>query len=181
MNARTEPTLTTDRLDLWQPALRDLPDLFALTLDDETRHFLGSFVPSEMDAFNRLHRNAGSWALHGYGTFMIRLRGQDRIIANCGVFRSHRGFGGKAGLDDVAEAGWIVHKDHWGEGIAREAMEAALAWFDDIHGGQRIACMIEDGHKASDALARRLGFVPYARHEPEAGAALILYQRMPQA
>ena len=58
---------------------------------------------------------------------------------------------------------------------------AALAWFDDIHGGQRIACMIEDGHKASDALARRLGFVPYARHEPEAGAALILYQRMPQA
>ncbi len=170
------PLLTTARLELWQPALRDLPDLFALTRDEETRRFLGSFVPSEMDAFNRLHRNAGSWALHGYGTFMVRLKGQGRIVANCGVFRSHRGFG--QGLDDAAEAGWIVHKDHWGEGLAREAMEAALAWFDAVHGRQRIACMIEDGHAASDALAQRLGFVRYGVHQGESGPALVLYERI---
>lgn len=171
----TEPLLATDRLEFWQPAPRDLADLFALTLDDETRRFLGSFVPTEMDAFNRLHRNAGSWALHGYGTFMVRLRGQDRIIANCGVFRSHRGFG--HGLEDVPEAGWIVHRDHWGQGIAREAMETALAWFDAVHGRQRIACMIEEGHGASDALAGKLGFVRYDRYQPEAGKALVLYER----
>ncbi|WP_088310537.1 GNAT family N-acetyltransferase [Novosphingobium sp. B 225] len=170
------PLLTTARLELWQPALRDLADLHALTLDDETRRFLGQFVPSEMDAFNRLHRNAGSWALHGYGTFMVRLRGQDRIIANCGVFRSHRGFG--QGLDDVAEAGWIVHKDHWGSGIAREAMESALAWFDTTHGKQRIACMIEQDHAASDALAGKLGFVRYGAHQGESGPVLVLYERI---
>ena len=106
------PLLTTTRLELWQPQVGDLADLYALTLDDETRCFLGSFAPSEMDAFARLHRNAGSWALHGYGTFMVRMRGSERIIANCGVFRSHRGFGAALGLDDVPEAGWIVHKDH---------------------------------------------------------------------
>ena len=170
------PLLVTPRLELWQPALRDLADLFDLTRDEDTRRFLGSFVPSEMDAFNRLHRNAGSWALHGYGTFMVRLKGADRIIANCGVFRSHRGFG--QGLDDVAEAGWIVHKDHWGQGIAREAMEAALGWFDATHGRQRIACMIEQGHAASDALAGKLGFVRYGLHQPEAGPALVLYERL---
>ena len=71
------PLLTTDRLELWQPALRDLADLYHLTLDDETRRFLGGFTPSEADAFARLHRNAGSWALHGYGTFMVRLRDLD--------------------------------------------------------------------------------------------------------
>ncbi len=172
----TGPVLTTARLELWQPALRDLPDLYALTLDDETRRFLGQFVPSEMDAFNRLHRNAGSWALHGYGTFMVRLKGHSRIVANCGVFRSHRGFG--QGLDDVAEAGWIVHKDHWGEGIAREAMEAALAWFDTTHGKQRIACMIEEGHAASDALAGKLGFARYGTHQAETGPVLVLYERL---
>ena len=170
------PLLVTPRLELWQPALRDLADLFDLTRDEDTRRFLGSFVPSEMDAFNRLHRNAGSWALHGYGTFMVRLKGTGRIIANCGVFRSHRGFG--QGLDDVAEAGWIVHKDHWGQGIAREAMEGALDWFDATHGRQRIACMIEQGHAASDALAGKLGFVRYRVHQPEAGAALVLYERL---
>jgi RimJ/RimL family protein N-acetyltransferase len=171
-----KPLLVTSRLELWQPARRDLPDLFALTLDDETRRYLGSFVPTEMDAFNRLHRNAGSWALHGYGTFMVRLIGQDRIIANCGVFRSHRGFG--QGLDDVPEAGWIVHKDHWGQGIAREAMDAALGWFDAAHGRQRIGCMIEDGHSASDALAVKLGFARYGVHEVEGAAPLVLYERV---
>lgn len=172
------PLVTTARLELWQPRLGDQADLFALTFDEETRRFLGSFVPTEMDAFNRLHRNAGSWALHGYGTFMVRLKGAGRIIANCGVFRSHRGFGADQGLDDVAEAGWIVHKDHWGQGIAREAMEAALDWFDAVHGRQRIACMIEEGHSASDALAVRLGFVRYGLHRPDDGKPVVLYERL---
>lgn len=172
------PVLTTERFELWQPALRDLPDLYQLTLAEETRRFLGQFVPTEMDAFNRLHRNAGSWALHGYGTFMVRLKGEDRIIANCGVFRSHRGFGAESGLDDVAEAGWIVHQDCWGQSVAREAMEAALAWFDQAHGRQRIACMIEQGHAASDALAEKLGFVRYGLHSADDGPVLVLYERL---
>lgn len=173
------PLLTTDRFELWQPQPDDLADLFDLTFAEETRRFLGSFVPSEMDAFARLARNAGSWALWGYGTFMVRRKGETQIVANCGVFRSHRGFGAEHGLDNVPEAGWIVHKDHWGQGVAREVMEAALAWFDQIHGRQRVACMIEDGHAASDKLARVLGFAPYGRQESAGAPPLILYQRLP--
>jgi RimJ/RimL family protein N-acetyltransferase len=172
------PLLTTKRLELWQPQIGDLADLFDLTFAEETRRFLGSFMPSEMDAFARLLRNAGSWSLFGYGSFLVRLKGEHRIIANCGVFRSHRGFGAEQGLDNVPEAGWIVHRDHWGQGIAREAMEAALAWFDSNHGQQRIACMIEEGHTASDALAGKLGFVRYGQNQPEEGPLLTLYQRV---
>lgn len=175
----TGPVLMTQRLELWQPQQRDLADLFDLTLAEETRRFLGSFVPSEMDAFVRFLRNAGSWALWGYGTFMVRLKGEGRIIANCGVFRSHRGFGAAQGMDNVPEAGWIIHKDYWGKGIAREAMEAALAWFDATHGAQRVACMIEQGHETSDRLAQHLGFVRYGRQESEGAAPIILYERLP--
>lgn len=175
----TGPVLTTQRLELWQPQQSDLADLFDLTLAEETRRFLGSFVPTEMDAFARLLRNAGSWSLWGYGTFMVRLKRERRIIANCGVFRSHRGFGAGQGMDNVPEAGWIIHKDHWGQGIAREAMEAALAWFDATHGAQRVACMIEQGHGASDRLAQQLGFVRYGRQESEGAAPIILYERLP--
>lgn len=174
----TGPVLTTARLELWQPQAGDADDLYQLTLSEETRRFLGGFVPSEMDTFNRLLRNAGSWALYGYGVFMVRLKGEAQIIATCGLFRSHRGFGADKGLDDVAEAGWIVHQDHWGQGIAREAMEAALAWFDAAHGPQRVACMIEEGHAASDKLARKLGFQPYGRHAVDDGEALVLYERV---
>lgn len=171
------PLLTTTRLELWQPRAEDLADMYQLTLAEETRRFLGGFEPSEAESFARLSRNAGSWALYGYGTFAVRFKGEARIAANCGVFRSYRGFGSELGLDDVPEAGWIVHKDCWGQGIAREAMAAALAWFDRAHGKQRVACMIEEGHAASDGLARSLGFVRYGQHEAEDGAMLVLYER----
>jgi RimJ/RimL family protein N-acetyltransferase len=172
------PVVTTQRLELWRPQAEDLADLYALTLAEETRRFLGGFEPSHSDSFARLMRNAGSWGLHGYGSFMVRLRGEQRIIANCGVFHSYRGFGAELGLDDVPEAGWIVHRDHLGEGIAREAMVASLGWFESTHGRQRIACMIEQGHDASDRLARSLGFVRYGQHEAEDGAVLVLYERL---
>ncbi len=172
------PLLTTARYELWQPQVGDLADLFELTRDEETRRFLGNFVPTEMDSFTRLTRNAGSWALWGYGTFMVRAKGNGRIVANCGVFRSHRGFGTEQGLDNVPEAGWIVHRDAWGQGLASEVMTAAMAWFDATHGRQRVACMIEQGHVASEAIAMKLGFVRYGEQTSEGAAPLILYERI---
>lgn len=175
------PFLLTERLELWQPRPGDLPGLLDLTMDEESRRFLGNLLPSETDSFARLLRNAASWSLWGYGTFMVRLKGQGRIIGNCGIFHSHRGFGPAQGMDGVAEAGWIIHRDHWGQGIAAEAMEAALAWFDAAHGPQRIACMIEQGHTASERVAQRLGFVRYGQQESKQGQPLILYERSPDA
>jgi RimJ/RimL family protein N-acetyltransferase len=173
----SEPVLTTARYELWQPQVEDLNDLFELTRDDETRRFLGNFTPTEMDSFARLTRNAGSWALWGYGTFMVRRKGEGRIVANCGVFRSHRGFGAEQGLDNVPEAGWIVHRDAWGQGIASEVMTATLAWYDATHGHQRVASMIEEGHGASEAIAAKLGFVRYGVQQQDEGAALGLWER----
>jgi RimJ/RimL family protein N-acetyltransferase len=92
------------------------------------------------------------------------------------VFHSWRGFG--QGLDDMPEAGWIVRQDHCGKGIAREAMEAILAWFDAAHGQRRIAAMIDEANTASQRLAHRLGFLAYAKQVFE-GAPLVLYERLP--
>ena len=170
------PTITTDRLELWQPAAADFAELHALTLGDEMRRFLGNHRPDEADSFSRMMRNAGSWALHGYGSFMVGRRGSAQIIGNCGIFRSLRGFG--KGLDDVPEAGWIIHRNAWGQGLAKEAMRASLAWFDATHGPQRIACMIEEDHAVSDALAAALGFVRYDSHVLEDGATVNLYERI---
>ena len=64
----------------------------------------------------------------------------------------------------------------WGRGYATEAATAALAWFDRVHGGRRIACMIEHENHASLALAARLGFAVYAEQDYD-GSALFLLQR----
>lgn len=171
------PVLTTARFDLWRPAPGDHRGVHAMLNDSETSRYLGGTIQPESDAFARLLRNAGSWALYGYGTFIVRATGDQRIVGSCGVFRSHRGFGADQGMDDVAEAGWIIHRDWWGKGAASEVMQAALAWFDAEHGPQRVACMIEAGNDASVAVARKLGFAEYGQHRLEDGVELVLFER----
>lgn len=178
------PTLVTERFDLWKPRAGDLPDLCRLVADEETRRYLGHAGRDEKSQWERLMRNAGSWALHGYGTFMVRPRGGEDLIATCGVFHSWRGFGAEIGMDDVPEAGWIVRRDTWGHGVAGEVMAAILEWFDREIGTRRIACMIEEGNAASQRVAARLGFTHYRDFEAtDTGekVALKLYERVPEA
>ena len=175
VGAASAPVLTTKRLELWRPQVSDRAGLRALIEPGEVRRFLGGMDPDDHDVFMRLLRNAGSWALYGYGTFMVRERGQAEIVGNCGVFHSWRGFG--RGMDDVAEAGWIVSKTAWGKGYAQEAMQAALAWFEREHGGQPTLCMIEQGHRASEAVAAKLGYAACDRVAERDERPLIVYRR----
>lgn len=171
------PVLRTERLDLWHPAASDLAGLHAMVAPEAVRRFLGNRPTTMAEESARLLRNAGSWALYGYGTFVMRPLGGDTILGICGVFRSWRGFG--QGLDDVPEAGWILGEASWGQGLAGEAMRAALAWFDETRGPQRIACMIEEGHHASLRLADALGFEAYAVHQVEGDERpLVLLERL---
>lgn len=170
------PLLRAGTYELWQPTGADHLELHSLTLDPAMRRFLGNHEPNEVDSFARLYRNAGSWALHGYGTFMVREPGRGRMVGHCGVFRSWRGL---PGMNDVAEAGWIVGQDWWGRGVASQVMDVVIDWFDRTHGRQRIGCMIEQGNVASERLAARLGFVPYHEHRQDSGTVLVLYERVP--
>jgi len=155
--------LTTERLELTRPVATDLAGVAALVAPETMRRFLGDRPPEMAGEFARFARNAGSWALYGYGTFMVRERGNAQIIGTCGVFHTWRGFG--QGFDDAPEIGWIIGQDVWGRGYANEAMRAALDWFDEVHGARRIVCMIEQENDASFALAARLGFVAFGQQD----------------
>ena len=84
----SEPLLTTDRLELHRPQADDLDGLNALMEPAAMRVHLGRDAPTLTDSFARLARNAGSWALYGYGTFMVRERGSAALVGICGVFHS---------------------------------------------------------------------------------------------
>lgn len=169
------PVLTTERLELWRPAAQDFRQLHAMMQSEETRRFLGSWEPSEADIFARLLRNAGSWELYGYGTFMVRAKGDPQIIGNCGIFHSWRGLG--EDFDNMPEAGWIMAEGQVGKGIAGEAMRAAYAWFDRVHGPCRSVCMIEPGNAPSIRMAEKLGFTRM-REAELGGAPLVLFERI---
>lgn len=172
------PVLETARLSLSGPCALDRQALFDLVAPEAVRRFLGNRPTSPAEEYHRLQRNAGSWMLHGYGTFVCREKPGGEIVGICGVFHSWRGWG--QGMDDVPEIGWIFAERCWGQGYATEAARAALAWFDAVHGPRRMTCLIEHDHAASLSIARKLGFAPYARHEEDDGAVLILLERQPQ-
>jgi RimJ/RimL family protein N-acetyltransferase len=154
----SKPVLVTERLELWRPKAGDRSLLEAMMEPAAVRRYLGAMEPSTTDVFARLLRNAGSWALYGYGTFMVRERGGQAIVGNCGVFQSWRGLGDD--FDDKPEAGWILSESHFGQGVAREAMDAALAWFDREHGPRGVVAMISPDNAPSIRLAEKLGFSP---------------------
>jgi RimJ/RimL family protein N-acetyltransferase len=169
------PIIVTQRLELWRPQVGDLPGQMAMMTPERLRAHLGANTPDAPNQFARLLRNAGSWSLYGYGVFTVRLRGEPAIVGGCGVFQSWRGLG--KGFDDAPEAGWIVAIEHWGKGIAQEAMRASLEWFDRRHGPRRVVCMIEQGNVASHRVAAKLGFMDYDRHTLEDGSEVLLYER----
>ncbi|MET1757160.1 GNAT family N-acetyltransferase [Novosphingobium sp. RD2P27] len=174
-----EPLLKTERFDLWRPrGPQDLDGICRLIADEETRRFLGTIEPSRQSQWERLMRNAGSWSLYGYGSFFVRPRGSDEIIGNCGVFHSWRGI--EPRMDDQPEGGWVVRRDYWGQGLAREVMDVALAWFGAKHGPKRIVAMIERENVGSQRVAAGLGFTPYAEKLEENGTMLDFYERLPQ-
>jgi len=168
------PLLVTERLELWVPAQADIWPMHAIVTHPVTGRFLGS-SSAPADHFLRFSRNAGSWLLYGYGSFMVRERGCTELIGNCGVFHSFRGLG--EDFDDTPEAGWILHSDHTGKGLAHEAMAAALAWFEREHGHRRIVAMIAPGNAASIGLAGRLGFTFLRDAALPDGEAVHLFER----
>jgi len=170
--------LVTERLDLRVPAKDDLWAMWAITADPATGRYLGS-VHARPDHFQRFSRNAGSWLLYGYGSFMVHDRATGELIGNAGMFHSFRGLGDD--FDDSVEAGWILRADRVGLGLAHEAMTAVLAWFEREHGAQRIVCMTAPDNAPSIRLAGRLGFVPIREAVLPDGDAVRLFERLPAA
>jgi len=62
-------------------------------------------------------------------------------------------------IEGQPEMGWIFDASVHGQGIAREACEAALAWFESEFGPTEIPAIINIGNEPSMKLAERLGFV----------------------
>jgi RimJ/RimL family protein N-acetyltransferase len=174
MAVTASPVAVTGRLELWQPRRDDLLAMYEIVSHADTGRHLGP-RHGMADHFQRFSRNAGSWLLYGYGGFMVRARGSADVLGNCGIFHSWRGVG--EDFDDKPEAGWILRHDQVGRGLAREAMEAALAWFEREHGAREIVCMISPGNASSMRLAGRLGFIPTRETALPDGESVQLFAR----
>lgn len=140
--------LTTPRLVL-RPARADDLDAFHAILSDPRAMAYWSTPPHQSLA------QTAEW-LAAMRSIPAR-EGEDFVIARDGVAI------GKAGLWRFPEIGFILHRDHWGQGLAHEAVGAVVARAFGFHGLAAIVADVDPRNAASLRLLARLGFVETGR------------------
>ena len=151
--------LTTARLTLAPVVASDMEDLIGLWADaDFTRHIMGRGL-SEEEVWFRLLRDLGHWQAKGYGNWSIRETETGDYVGSVGVLDYRREM---TPAFDAPELGWGVAPAFQGQGLAHEALQAALAWTDAYRLEPRTVCMISPDNTPSIKLAERVGYRAYA-------------------
>lgn len=147
------PVLETDRLILRQVTSDDATSLLAYLSDSDVMKYYGlEPFKSIDDALDEI-----SWykSIFDKGTGIrwgISLKRQDKIIGSCGFFNM-------AAEHSRAELGYELSKEHWGKGIASEAIRAVICYGFEQMNLQRIQALIETPNIPSQKVVERLGFL----------------------
>lgn len=149
------PVIETPRLRLREQRLSDKAAHVAMWADARVTQFIGGEPRDEALSWSRFLGAAGLWPVMGYGYWVFADRATDRLIGMGGLSYFARGV---PLLEGVPEAGWALAADHWGMGLATEAMTAVLAWADARLAVAEVRCVINPGHGASETVAAKLGF-----------------------
>ncbi|MCA1714332.1 MAG: GNAT family N-acetyltransferase [Gammaproteobacteria bacterium] len=145
------PELPGRRVCLRGPRSNDADALLALFSDPAVMRYWSrppmtarseaeGLIAEILDAFEQ--RAMLNWVVVGHN---------DLAIGTCTLFHfdpRHR----------HAEVGYCLRSEHWGKGLAREAVMLALDWGFRTLGLHRIEASIDPCNDASRALLQRLGF-----------------------
>lgn len=135
--------LVTDRLVLRSARADDLEAMHAVLSDPRATQWW-STPPHE--SLERSRSWLDSMIANGpdHPDFIIELDGQ--VI-------------GKAGFWKLPEVGYILHPDHWGRGLASEAVGAAIDYVFATRTLDDLVADVDPDNAASIRLLERLGFV----------------------
>jgi RimJ/RimL family protein N-acetyltransferase len=144
------PRLETARLRLRPFVEADWPAYAAMCADAEVmRHIGGGGPQSREDAWRSIAAFLGHWALRGYGMYALEHR-------ETGVLLGRVGYLDPPGWPGF-ELGWLLAREHWGHGYAREAASAALRHALEHMRRDRVISLIRPGNARSIAVAEAIG------------------------
>src|SRR5699024_599050 len=147
------PILETERLTLRRVTQEDASDLLAYLSDVDVMKYYGlESFKSIYDALDEI-----SWynSIFEKGTGIrwgITLKGQEKIIGSCGFFN-------RVAQHYRAELGFELSKEHWGKGIASEAIKTVICYGFEQMNLQRIEALIEPPNIPSQKVVERQGFI----------------------
>ncbi len=142
----TVPELATERLLLRRLKLSDAESLHAAFSDAELMTYWSSGphkTLSQTQAYitGNMKPDIPTWAItHNQG-----------LVMGWAVLIPHR--------DNVREIGYILRRDAWGKGYAREAAERVIQYGFEELGLRRIFADVDPDNIASVALLEKMGFM----------------------
>jgi RimJ/RimL family protein N-acetyltransferase len=141
--------ITTPRLTLRRARMSDLDDVHAMLSHPAAMRYWSTPEHETLDQSRAWL--AGMVAGNpGEDDFLVEHQG--RVI-------------GKAGAWNLPEVGFLLHPDHWGKGLAHEAMTAVIAHLFATHPLPALTAEVDPRNAASRRLLARLGFVETGRAE----------------
>lgn len=143
----------TDRLILrpWQDT--DIAPFAAMGQDADVMRHLNGVIDRDM-AVPVIERHRASQVSDGHCFWAIERTVDRAFLGFCGLRTGgHPG----TGVSDELEIGWRLARHAWGQGYAREAAQASLAWGWGYTDRSRIAAWTVPANEASWGLMRRLG------------------------
>ncbi|MFN4297518.1 MAG: GNAT family N-acetyltransferase [Brevundimonas sp.] len=168
-------TVETARLVMTPVSLSDLPDVAALWREPDVYRHIGGRPFSEEDCWNRLLRDVGHWVTLGYGLWTVRMKATGTYAGVAGFADFRREMSPSFG--DAPEGGWVMAPWTRRQGLASEAVGAALDWVETVLDPPRTVCMIAPDNQPSLRLADRFGYAPYAATRYK-GSEVVLLERL---
>lgn len=155
------PVLQTKRLTMRGHRLDDFADCAAMWADPVVTRYIGGKPLSEEEAWTRLLRCAGHWALMGFGYWAIEEKETGRFVGELGFADYKRDI--EPSIKGVPELGWALASKAHGKGYATEAVGAAVAWGDAHFGSARTVCLVHPENLASIRVAEKCGYKEFQR------------------
>jgi RimJ/RimL family protein N-acetyltransferase len=141
--------LQTDRLILQPQAQADAPALFAILSDPDAMRFWNRPAISRLAVVEELVREQQAAAAQGLCRYWTVIRGGSAI--------------GSVDLsliqDGSAEMGFLLRPDHWGMGLASEAVGAVVAHGLTALGLTRLAAVAQTENRAAARVLKKTGFI----------------------
>jgi ribosomal-protein-alanine N-acetyltransferase len=148
--------IETDRLLLRKPRPEDAAALAVAYGDPETVRYLGdgstATVAEIEEAIEQWLRRWDEW---GVGFVSLERREDGRVLGRSGFLRWDPETWQVDGTE--TEIGWMLAREHWGQGYASEAALALRDWAFGERGLTRLISLIQHDNLPSVRVAERLG------------------------
>ncbi|HET6619620.1 MAG TPA: GNAT family N-acetyltransferase [Dongiaceae bacterium] len=137
------------RMRPWR--VEDRAAFAALNAEPEMARYLSPFTPGKSDAM--LERIVAHFVQHEWGYWALEERQSGNLIGLCGLM--HVPF--EAFFTPAVEISWRLSRKWQGQGLAREAAQAALGFGFESLELDRVVAFTVTGNAASWGLMQRLG------------------------